>query len=106
MHLQRSVVVRLKSQVNKLAEGTDILIATPGRLLDHLAQGAVCLDDIRFFVLDETGGLHHAQLPEDESSGRPPGVARCIARAATRWSFRELKAPSSAFRYIFEDRAG
>ena len=43
----------VKSQVNKLAEGTDILIATPGRLLDHLAQGAVCLDDIRFFVLDE-----------------------------------------------------
>jgi ATP-dependent RNA helicase RhlE len=40
-------------QVNQLHQGTDILIATPGRLLDLIGQGIIHLDNIRHFVLDE-----------------------------------------------------
>jgi len=40
-------------QVQKLREGVDILVATPGRLLDLMQQGYVRLDQIEFFVLDE-----------------------------------------------------
>ena len=40
-------------QVNALRNGVDILVATPGRLLDLMQQGYVRLNDIQFFVLDE-----------------------------------------------------
>ncbi len=40
-------------QREMLAKGVDILVATPGRLLDHLRQGACKLDQVQFVVLDE-----------------------------------------------------
>ena len=40
-------------QVNALTKGVDIVVATPGRLLDLMNQGKISLKDIEFFVLDE-----------------------------------------------------
>jgi ATP-dependent RNA helicase RhlE len=40
-------------QVKKINHGVDILVATPGRLLDLMQQGIINLQHIRFFVLDE-----------------------------------------------------
>jgi len=40
-------------QVQKLRNGVDILVATPGRLLDLMHQGFVHLKELKFFVLDE-----------------------------------------------------
>ena len=40
-------------QVISIRNGVDILIATPGRLLDLIDQGIVHLDDLEMFVLDE-----------------------------------------------------
>ncbi len=40
-------------QREKLRKGVDVLVATPGRLLDLLNQGACRLDHVRFLVLDE-----------------------------------------------------
>ena len=40
-------------QVNDLRRGVDVLIATPGRLLDLMNQGFIHLNHIEFFVLDE-----------------------------------------------------
>ncbi len=40
-------------QVSALSKGVDIVIATPGRLLDLMNQGRISLRDIEFFVLDE-----------------------------------------------------
>lgn len=40
-------------QVDMLKRGIDILVATPGRLLDLMNQGYVRLDQVRYFVLDE-----------------------------------------------------
>jgi ATP-dependent RNA helicase RhlE len=40
-------------QTDELRAGTDIIVATPGRLLDHMEQGNVRLDKVQFLVLDE-----------------------------------------------------
>ena len=45
--------VKQESQVATLRRGVDILIATPGRLLDLMQQGYVKLDKLEIFVLDE-----------------------------------------------------
>jgi ATP-dependent RNA helicase RhlE len=40
-------------QREQLRAGPDIVVATPGRLLDHMARGAVHLERVEFLVLDE-----------------------------------------------------
>ena len=45
--------VKQRSQTDKLTKGVEILIATPGRLLDLMEQGFISLKDIGYFVLDE-----------------------------------------------------
>ena len=45
--------VKQNSQVLALHQGVDILIATPGRLLDLIGQGFISLKDLEVFVLDE-----------------------------------------------------
>jgi len=45
--------VNIKPQINKLRHGVDILVATPGRLLDLYGQGAVRFDKLEVLVLDE-----------------------------------------------------
>lgn len=41
------------SQLRELRDGTDILVATPGRLIDFLSSKMVSLRKVKFFVLDE-----------------------------------------------------
>ena len=45
--------VRPGPQIKALSRGVDVLVATPGRLLDHMATGALTLRDVRTVVLDE-----------------------------------------------------
>lgn len=45
--------VNQNPQVDKLRKGVDVLIATPGRLLDLMGQGFIRLDSVRYLVLDE-----------------------------------------------------
>lgn len=45
--------VKQGAQVQALKRGVDILVATPGRLLDLIGQGYISLKDITHFVLDE-----------------------------------------------------
>jgi ATP-dependent RNA helicase RhlE len=45
--------VNQNPQVRKLNQGLDILVATPGRLLDLMGQGHVDLKEVEVFVLDE-----------------------------------------------------
>ncbi len=40
-------------QLEALRDGVDVLVATPGRLLDHLQRGTCRLDRVQFVVLDE-----------------------------------------------------
>ena len=45
--------VSINPQKQKLIKGVDILVATPGRLLDHVGQRSVDLSKVEFLVLDE-----------------------------------------------------
>jgi ATP-dependent RNA helicase RhlE len=45
--------VKINPQKDKLRQGVDILVATPGRLLDHISQRTVDLSRVEFLVLDE-----------------------------------------------------
>ena len=71
--------VKQGAQTNALKNGVDVLIATPGRLLDLMNQGFISLKSIRYFVLDEAdrmldmGFIHDvkkiiAKLPQDRQS--------------------------------------
>ncbi|MGI0023276.1 MAG: DEAD/DEAH box helicase [Nitrososphaeraceae archaeon] len=40
-------------QKEQLRRGVQIIVATPGRLIDHLKQGTIQLEDVKFVVLDE-----------------------------------------------------
>ena len=40
-------------QENKLSKDVDVLIATPGRLLDHIERGKVLIKDVKLLVIDE-----------------------------------------------------
>ena len=54
--LQSTVIfggVNIKPQIERLRRGVDILVATPGRLLDHAGQKTVDLSRIEILVLDE-----------------------------------------------------
>lgn len=71
--------VNQSSQVRKLTAGVDVLISTPGRLLDLQNQGYVDLKNVKYFVLDEAdrmldmGMIHDvkriiAKLPKERQN--------------------------------------
>ncbi len=75
--------VNQKPQTERLGRGTDILIATPGRLLDLIGQGYIDLADVDCFVLDEADrmldmGFIHDCCPAASRRfcSRPPCPAR------------------------------
>ncbi len=45
--------VKQGAQTDELKQGVDVLVATPGRLLDLMNQGYISLQEIKYFVLDE-----------------------------------------------------
>jgi len=45
--------VKINPQITNLQNGTDIVIATPGRLLDHIQQNTIDLSSVEVLVLDE-----------------------------------------------------
>ena len=45
--------VTMTSQLQALDKGVDVLIATPGRLLDHFERGKILLNDVKILVIDE-----------------------------------------------------
>ncbi len=45
--------VSINTQIAKLRKGVDVVVATPGRLLDHMQQGTIDLSRVELLVLDE-----------------------------------------------------
>ena len=45
--------VSINTQIDKLRKGADIIVATPGRLLDHMSQRTIDLSAVELLVLDE-----------------------------------------------------
>ena len=61
-------------QRDDFKRGVDVVVATPGRLLDHLQEGAVKLDLVRYLVLDEADRML--------DMGFLPDVKRIVQRCA------------------------
>ena len=60
--------VSMDEQIKKLDRGVDVLIATPGRLLDLFERGRILLTDIKVFVIDEADRmLDMGFIPDIES---------------------------------------
>lgn len=86
--------VSQNQQTNALRSGVDILVATPGRLLDLISQGYIKIQHVEMFVLDEADrmldmGMVHdvkriiAQLPRKKqsmlfSATMPEGVSKLV----------------------------
>ena len=45
--------VSINTQIARLRKGVDVVVATPGRLLDHMQQGTIDLSAVEVLVLDE-----------------------------------------------------
>lgn len=43
----------IRAQIKTLKERVHVVVGTPGRILDHLDRGTICLSKIKYFVLDE-----------------------------------------------------
>ena len=55
----------LQSQITSLKQGVDIIIATPGRLMDHIQRGTIKLNTIKIAVLDEADQMLDIGFIED-----------------------------------------
>jgi ATP-dependent RNA helicase RhlE len=87
------------SQVQAIRRGVDVIVATPGRLLDLMQQGHINLNNIKYFVLDEAdrmldmGFVHDvkriiAKLPQKRqtlffSATMPPEIQQLASMLLT-----------------------
>jgi len=72
-------------QIRALEKGVDILVATPGRLLDHLDAGVVKLDRVQYLVLDEADRMLDMGFVRDVMKivGRLPEERQSLLFSAT-----------------------
>ncbi len=52
-------------QIDELNAGVDILVATPGRLLDLIGQGSISISNVEIFVLDEADRMLDIEMVHD-----------------------------------------
>ncbi|MFV0536414.1 MAG: DEAD/DEAH box helicase [Dysgonomonas sp.] len=103
--------VKQTAQVNQLKAGIDILVATPGRLLDLMNQGFISLNAIRHFVLDEAdrmldmGFIHDIKrllpkLPKEKQtlffSATMPSAIASLSRSILRNPLKVEVTPTSS----------
>ena len=55
----------MSEQLRRLSRGVDIVVGTPGRVLDHIRRGTLKLDRVRFLVLDEADEMLDMGFLED-----------------------------------------
>lgn len=56
--------VPYESQERDLRRGVDIVVGTPGRLIDHIEKGLLKLDNIQYVVLDEADQMLNVGFAE------------------------------------------
>ncbi len=105
-----------KPQTDALRAGVDVLVATPGRLLDLVGQGFIRFDNLDYFVLDEAdrmldmGFIHDVKriiplLPKKRqslffSATMPPEIEKLANRILTRPEKVEVTPTSSTVEKI------
>ena len=77
--------VSMDDQSRKLGRGVDVLIATPGRLIDHFESGRILLSDIKVLVIDEADRmLDMGFIPDVEKIvGQLPKIRQTLFFSAT-----------------------
>ena len=55
----------MSEQLRRLAKGIDIVVGTPGRVLDHIRRGTLKLENVRYLVLDEADEMLNMGFVED-----------------------------------------
>ncbi len=108
--------VSMDDQVKKLDRGVDVLIATPGRLLDHFGRGRVMLMGVEILVIDEADRmLDMGFIPDIEkickllpprkqtlffSATMPPEIARLVDQFMKEPTRIEVARPATTARTI------
>ncbi|MGB6520234.1 MAG: DEAD/DEAH box helicase [Candidatus Cybelea sp.] len=102
--------VAMGPQIKAMRRGTDVVVATPGRLIDLMQRGEARLDDVKIFVLDEADRMLDmgflpavkriaAKLPADRQtlcfSATLGGAVLALAREFLREPVRIDLAPST-----------
>ena len=77
--------ISFSEQDQALGKGVDVLIATPGRLLDHVERGKVMLNDVKILVIDEADRmLDMGFIPDIERiTGLLPKIRQTLFYSAT-----------------------
>jgi len=93
---------RVSSQLKKLTQTPQLIVATPGRLIDHLDRESIDLSNLRFFILDEADQLLLSGFkPEIEQIIlKTPGHCQTLLASAT----LPAKVKKLAYRYTFNPR--
>jgi ATP-independent RNA helicase DbpA len=75
----------IRNQLTSLAHGADIVVGTPGRVLDHLARGTLVLDALNTLLLDEADRMLDMGFADDiaQVSERCPKVRQTLLFSAT-----------------------
>ncbi len=55
----------IKRQIQRLRKGVDVVVATPGRAVDHLTRGTLRLDELEYVVLDEADEMLDMGFADD-----------------------------------------
>ena len=108
--------VSMDDQVRKLDRGVDVLIATPGRLLDHFSRGRIMLMGVEILVIDEADRmLDMGFIPDIEkickllppkrqtlffSATMPPEITRLVSQFLTDPVRIEVARPATAAKTI------
>lgn len=80
---------RINEQIRQLDRGCDLLVATPGRLVDLLSRKVISMEAIRYLILDEADRMLEMGFEEqirrivDEERMPPPGVRQTFLFSAT-----------------------
>ena len=90
--------VDYEKQATKLREGVDVIVATPGRLMDYTKKGVVDLKDVQVFVCDEADRMFDMGFIEDVEfflKRIPESAQKLLFSATTNEQVKEL-----AFEYL------
>jgi ATP-dependent RNA helicase DeaD len=76
---------RFRQQLTEMRRGANIIVGTPGRLLDHLSRGTLTLDHVRYLVLDEADRMLDIGFRPDIEKilRRCPGKRQTLLLSAT-----------------------
>lgn len=75
----------ISEQLRRLSKGVDIIVGTPGRILDHIRRGTLSLSSLRYLVLDEADEMLNMGFIEDveEIMSHTPEGKRTLLFSAT-----------------------